>query len=185
MDKQSEDQIKYILLDYQSKFSSKIYSQDNKDYDLLMDAFGISPKLKLENKQYWGRELGACLEKIMKTRMSKNIHYEEPIKEKSGREPYDFQFKDRAVDVKYRIGSGDAGTIKKWTENAKDIIELGLNPTLLILREDNLESTISACRRAGWDIFIGEEFYEFSKKEMDFNLKKYLKSIKSEYQIKR
>ena len=185
MDKHSKEHIKDILLDYQVRFSNKIYSQDNNDYDLLMDAFGISPKLKLENMQYWGRELGACLEKVMKTRMSKSKHYENPIKEKSGREPYDFQFRDRAIDVKYRIGSGDAGTIKKWTENAKDIIELGLQPTLLILREDSLESTVSACRRAGWDIYAGEEFYNFSKNRLDFNLKKYLKSIKAEYQIKR
>lgn len=47
-----------VLTRYQSSFSEKIYSEENEEFDLLMNAFSITPQVKRENKQYWGRELG-------------------------------------------------------------------------------------------------------------------------------
>ncbi len=49
-----------ILKQYQSSFAEKIYSEENDDHDHLMDVFSLSPIIKRENRQYWGRELGMC-----------------------------------------------------------------------------------------------------------------------------
>ena len=53
-----------ILNQYKNSFSSKIYNEENDDHDLLMGLFGISPDLKRENRQYWGRELGVSARTI-------------------------------------------------------------------------------------------------------------------------
>jgi hypothetical protein len=55
-----ESVLKGILKQYQNSFSNKIYVEENDDHDPLMDVFGITPSLKRENRQYWGRELGMC-----------------------------------------------------------------------------------------------------------------------------
>src|SRR3990167_2077097 len=49
-----------ILSQYRESFSEKTYSDENNDSDVLMNLFGITPELKRENRQYWGRELGMC-----------------------------------------------------------------------------------------------------------------------------
>ncbi|MGB0563604.1 MAG: helix-turn-helix domain-containing protein, partial [Spirulinaceae cyanobacterium] len=54
-----------ILTRYQSSFVQKVYTDENNDHDILMDAFGITPDLKRENRQYWGRELGKCWELLV------------------------------------------------------------------------------------------------------------------------
>lgn len=174
-----------ILEDYKTDFSDKVYNSHNEDYDLLMDVFGISPKLKRELPQYWGRQLGACLERIFKTRMSSHPSYADPIKEISGREPYDFQFKNFAIDTKYRLGSGDSGTINKWKQNASDLMGLGLTPVLLILRDDNLEAPFNGCLNAGWTIYTGDSFYNFSRDVLEFDIAQFLKENRGLYQIKR
>ena len=48
------------LSSYQKSFTNKVYSEENNEIDLLMKVFKISPELKRENRQYWGRELGMC-----------------------------------------------------------------------------------------------------------------------------
>ncbi len=50
--------IEPIIKKYYQSFSEKTYGQENNESDFLMDLFGISPELKRENRQYWGRELG-------------------------------------------------------------------------------------------------------------------------------
>lgn len=60
-----EQSLDAVLTRYQSSFSEKIYSKENEDFDLLMNAFSITPQLKRENKQYWGRELGKCWESLI------------------------------------------------------------------------------------------------------------------------
>ena len=54
-----------ILGSYKATFSEKVYSDENDDHDVLMDVFGISPLLKRESRQYWGRELGMCWQKLV------------------------------------------------------------------------------------------------------------------------
>lgn len=52
--------LKNILSQYQNSFTQKRYSDENKDYDALMNIFSLTPEIKHENRQYWGRELGMC-----------------------------------------------------------------------------------------------------------------------------
>jgi len=56
----TERALEQILARYQSSFIGKIYAEENEEHDLLMDVFSISPIIKRENRQYWGRELGMC-----------------------------------------------------------------------------------------------------------------------------
>ena len=60
MNPEIEAQLRDILGQYQESFITKEYSEENNDHDVLMDVFGITPDLKRENRQYWGRELGKC-----------------------------------------------------------------------------------------------------------------------------
>jgi hypothetical protein len=52
--------LKKILSNYKDAFTGKTYAEENDDSDPLMAGFGITPDLKRENRQYWGRELGMC-----------------------------------------------------------------------------------------------------------------------------
>src|SRR6478672_370629 len=54
----TERRLDRILARYQKSFTDKIYAEENEEHDILMDVFGISPIIKKENRQYWGRELG-------------------------------------------------------------------------------------------------------------------------------
>ena len=49
-----------LIRRYQDSFTQKVYDVENDDTDPLMDVFAITPDLKRENRQYWGRELGMC-----------------------------------------------------------------------------------------------------------------------------
>ena len=55
-----ETKLRTILRGYRDSFSAKSYSEENDDSDPLMEVFGITPALKRESRQYWGRELGMC-----------------------------------------------------------------------------------------------------------------------------
>ena len=62
---QLENSLNSILGQYHQSFTDKIYSEENNEADLLMDIFAITPELKRENRQYWGRELGMCWQRIV------------------------------------------------------------------------------------------------------------------------
>ncbi|MEG5174835.1 hypothetical protein [Microcoleus sp. B3-D7] len=53
----TERRLDQILARYQNSFTEKIYAEENEEHDVLMDVFGLSPIIKKENRQYWGREL--------------------------------------------------------------------------------------------------------------------------------
>jgi len=61
----AEDKLKSVIRSYHGSFSSKVYSDQNDDHDVLMDVFGLVPAVKRENRQYWGRELGMCWQLIV------------------------------------------------------------------------------------------------------------------------
>lgn len=174
-----------ILNHYRESFSTKIHNEENIESDLLMEIFGITSKIKLENKQYWGRELGLCWQKII-TEIIKTYRDDYIIPEKFGKqELFDTGFAQYAIDTKYRIGSGDSGTIKKFKEYAKKIKKIKKTPVLLILRTDNLEYSIKACQKAGWIAITGEQSLNFIKTETGFDLKEFLKLNKNKFSIKK
>jgi hypothetical protein len=56
-----------------------------------MNAFGITQELKQENKQYWGRELGMCWQRLV-TDLCKNLCTDfEPALRIGSDEPCDFR----------------------------------------------------------------------------------------------
>ena len=64
-EKELNGALESILSAYKEAFSQKVYSEENDDHDPLMDVYGITPELKRENRQYWGRELGMCWQRLV------------------------------------------------------------------------------------------------------------------------
>lgn len=62
---QIEQALGVILEQYQQSFTSKIYIEETDISDLLMEVFGITAEIKRENRQYWGRELGMCRQRLV------------------------------------------------------------------------------------------------------------------------
>ncbi len=162
-----------ILKNYQDSFCKKEYSVENNDSDILMDIFGISPELKRENRQYWGRELGKCWESIVKSLCSTQANYKSALRIGKD-EPCDLILGKYAIDTKYRIGSGDSGTLKKFKAYGPMLKKKGFKPVLLFLREDNLSSAITACRAGGWELHFGDDSFEFLKKITKLDVKQQL-----------
>lgn len=168
-----ENNLDNILLRYQSAFSSKVYNNENNDSDLLMSAFGISPDLKRENKQYWGRELGKCWESLV-IEACKNVPEFKPALRIGADEPCDLVVGNYAIDTKYRVGSGDSGTLKKFKQYGETLRNLDYTPVFLFLREDNLPAAMTACRNGGWSIYIADQSFEFIQEISGFDMKTYL-----------
>ena len=138
-----------ILCNYKTAFVGKTHNCENEDHDPLMDAFGISPDLKRENRQYWGRELGMCWQLII-TKLCQITREDFGGPKKFGAdEPYDLSVGNIAIDTKYRLGSGDSGTLKKFKSYGALLRDNGYEPRLLIVRDDNLKSAITACKNGG------------------------------------
>ena len=108
----TEDKLDSVLERYKKSFVEKVYSDENDDHDLLMQAFGISPLLKRENRQYWGRELGKCWESLV-VEVCRELPTFQRALRIGGDEPCDLIVQNYAIDTKYRLGSGDSGTLKK------------------------------------------------------------------------
>jgi hypothetical protein len=167
---QMEFLLKGILKQYQNSFSEKSYGEENDDHDPLMDVFGITPSLKRENRQYWGRELGMCWQRIVTEVFRANRSDYQPALRIGSDEPCDCIVGSDAIDTKYRIGSGDSGTLKKFKQYGKLLSEKGLKPILLIVREDNLPAAITACNVGGWEILQDKSSFDYIYEKSNFDL---------------
>lgn len=168
-----------ILEQYEKSFKNKEFNLDNGDADILMNAFDISSEMKQENRQYWGRELGMCWQRIVTEIFSTFCPDEFKPAIRIGKdEPCDLIFKEYAIDTKYRIGSGDSGTLKKFKKNGELLKKEGYRPVLLILRTDNLSTAIQACKNGGWEIIIGKDAFLFIKECTGFDVETYLYTYK-------
>ncbi len=175
--------LKDILSRYQSSFTQKIYSDENNDYDVLMKVFSLTPEIKRENRQYWGRELGMCWQLLI-TEIFKHTRADfSPALRFGGDEPCDLISGNQAIDTKYRIGSGDSGTLKKFKSYGPMLIENGYTPVLLILREDNLPAAITACRKGEWNIYVGDNTFDFIQDLTGFDLKSYLIQMEGAFAV--
>ncbi|MBL0606923.1 hypothetical protein JD515_12240 [Aeromonas caviae] len=169
----TEANLDAILRRYHSSFEEKVYSDENDDHDILMDAFGITPQLKRENRQYWGRELGKIWESLV-IEACKNAPSFQPALRIGSDEPCDLRVGSYAIDTKYRVGSGDSGTLKKFKKYGPLLKESGYEPVFLFLRSDNLPAAMTACHNGGWTIYIGKQSFEFIKSISGFDLEEYL-----------
>ena len=119
---------------YQRSFIAKTYATENDDHDVVMDLFGITPLLKRENRQYWVRELGMCWQAIVSALCKVRSNDYQTAQRFGADEPFDLLVGSAAIDTKYRIGSGDSGTLKKFKQYGPFLKEKGFNPVLLIVR---------------------------------------------------
>jgi hypothetical protein len=169
--------IQYILDDYQNRFKNKQIDDKLCEPDLLMNVFNIDSILKTKNMQYWNRELGMCWQKIIIDTFKNHKDYL-PAFKNGTEEPCDLIVGDYAIDTKYRIGSGDSGTLKKFRKNALFLQEKNFKPLLLVLRKDNLVKKLR-----GWDILTDEESFEFILKHSGIDLKKTLMELQGKFLI--
>lgn len=182
-----EEALEDVMLAYTSAFSAKVYVEESDERDVLMDAFGITPDLKRENRQYWGRELGMCWQRLVTTLYRARCAGFSPAIKVGADEPCDFVVDSDAVDTKYRVGSGDAGTLKKFVAYGELLASMGLRPVLLFVRSDNLGAAIAACRRGGWSVYTDSDTFEYIRDHTGFDLKGWLVSAArhGEYTISR
>jgi hypothetical protein len=170
-----------ILIQYQKSFAGKTFSEESSEIDDLMSIFSLTQEVKMGNRQYWGRELGMCWQKIV-TELCRAYctNFKDAIRE-GGDELCDLVVENDAIDTKYRIGSGDSGTLKKFKSYGKNLSDRGLNPVVLIVREDNLQAAITACRTGGWRVISGKNSYEYIDRLTGFDLHSWLVERKGKY----
>lgn len=184
-DNQLINNLEHILATYQIGFTDKVYSDENDDHDVLMDAFGITPLLKRENRQYWGRELGMCWQRlIVEICKDKCPDFGAAIRVGAD-EPCDLIVGQLAIDTKYRMGSGDAGTLKKFKAYGSLLRNQGYEPVLLILREDNLTAALSACNVGGWTVLTGQRSFDYLCSLTGFDVKEFLLQKAHEFRVSR
>ncbi len=181
----TEESLDKILERYQRSFSDKVYSQENDELDPLMNVFGLSPQLKRENRQYWGRELGRCWQLLVVEVCKTYCSDFQPAFKLGNDEPCDLVVGNYAIDTKYRIGSGDSGTLKKIKSYGPLLRDRGYEPVFLILRKDNLPAAITACNSENWNVYIGDESFEFIQNLSGFDLKSFLTERAGEFPVNR
>jgi hypothetical protein len=180
-----DDALTIILEQYKKSFSIKAFSEESPEEDDLMFVFGLTQAIKADNKQFWGRELGMCWQRLI-TELCRqtNDNFGHPIREGAD-EMCDLTIGQDAIDTKYRIGSGDSGTLKKFKQYGARLTASGYRPLLLILRNDNLPAAITACINGGWTPLIGEKSFEYLLLITGFDLKTWLQSRKGYYSVER
>ncbi|MBI2172436.1 MAG: restriction endonuclease [Chloroflexi bacterium] len=173
-----------ILSKYQASFSKKVYEEEDNESGPLMEIFGITPELKRENRQYWGRELGMCWQRLIVRLCMETCKEFGPALHFGADEPCDLIVGNLAIDTKYRIGSGDSGTLKKFKAYAPLLRNEGYEPVLLIVRLDNLPAAITACKAGGWNLYTGDSTFDYVKKLTGFDIMAYLATKASEYKVR-
>lgn len=179
-----EDKFTKLTESYQINFNNKENIDVDEYVDVLMEIFGISPALKHENRQYWGRELGMYWQKLVIAVFQ--IYASslfKPAKRYGQDEPYDLQVGNYVIDTKYRVGSGDSGTLKKFKAYGEKLKEEGFTPVFLILRTDSLMQAINSIRSGGWIIYTGNDAFKFIHDNSGFDLLTYLEKCKNNYNI--
>jgi len=179
-----EDKLGKVLEKYSKNFTAKVYSDDFNDTNVLMEAFAITQELKSENKQYWGRELGKCWENLLRDLFEATCADFESPKRFGADEPADFFCGKDAIDTKYRVGSGDSGTLKKFESYGKLLQKEGYRPVFLFLRTDNLQAALSKMDAGGWVKYMGEDTFTYIKEKTGFDLKGWLIKLKEDENFK-
>ncbi len=98
-------------------------------------------------------------------------------------EPCDLIIGKDAIDTKYRVGSGDSGTLKKFKQYGVLLQSKGYRPVFLILREDNLPAAITAAHKGGWTIYTGESAVKYLKEKTGVDIKKVIAEFGNAYQL--
>lgn len=172
-----------IMAHSRERALDKHFAADDATTDLLMEAYALDPKTRHQHMQFWGQRLGLCWEGLVDTVFSTlrpdahgdRIHY--------GRgELCDMVFGDDAIDTKYRIGSGDGATIRKFCRYGDMLREDGYRPVMLILRTDSLDQSIHRCAHH-WEIYQGDAAFDYIHEHTDYDLRTYLHLRKGHFKI--
>ncbi|GLS27656.1 hypothetical protein [Marinibactrum halimedae] len=131
-----------------------------------------------------GRELGKCWESLI-VEACKGAPGYKPALRVGGDEPCDLRLGQYAIDTKYRIGSGDSGTLKKFKDYGGLLRDKGYTPILLFLRKDNLPAAITACKNGGWEIYTEQASFDFVREKCGFDIKNYLTTKARSYLLTR
>lgn len=100
-------------------------------------------------------------------------------------EPCDLTIGRNAIDTKYRIGSGDSGTLRKLKAYGSKLIEEGYSPVMLIVRTDNLPAATAALRAGRWNVLTGEATYSYIRDATGVDIMGYLHSKGHEHMVVR
>ena len=173
------DYIIPILKKYHTAFTNKTYPniKTNKP-DALMDIFGITTELQEKNKRYWGRELGMIWQFLVTEVCKHHCHSFKPAFRVEIYEPCDLIVGRDAIDTKYRVGSGDSGTLAKFRQNSNILKNFGFKPIILIFRDDNLPSAIKTCEYGGWTVYVGQQAFKYIERITGVNLYRLLVGLK-------
>jgi len=159
---------------FRASFARKDFIARETDPDILMDVFGLTPEVKLSHPQYWGRELGSCWERLVKSACadaSVPVSFPPPGSRDT---PCDIILGAHAIETKYRVGSGDSGTLQKLQANGATLRAAGLEPILLILRNDSLPAAMTAARAGGWRILADGDAFGFIETELGVDLRSFM-----------
>lgn len=174
-----------ILEQYRNSFANKAFVEESSEEDDLMLVFGLTQDIKAENRQYWGRELGMCWQRLV-TELCRQFcdDFSGPIREGKD-EICDLVVGQDAIDTKYRIGSGDSGTLKKFRDYGRKLRVVNFRPVLLILRNDSLPQALSACLTGGWVINAGNDAYQYIYDLTQFDLQAWLQQRRNRFAVAR
>ncbi len=173
-----------IIESYRTSFEQKEFVEESSEADDLMLIFGLTQKIKSDNKQYWGRELGMCWQRLIVELFSRKAKKFGEAIVRGTDELSDLVAGKDAIDTKYRIGSGDSGTLKKFKQYGADLTALGYRPVMLILRDDNLNAAIAACKTGGWKVYTAASSYSYINEISRFDLEQWLKDRNGLFAIK-
>lgn len=174
-----------ILEQYRRSFVGKAFAEESPEEDDLMLVFGLTQDIKLQNKQYWGRELGMCWQRLV-TELCRQTCSNFSSAIRTGRDEIcDLVVGQDAIDTKYRIGSGDSGTLKKFRQYGKTLSELSFRPVLLVLRNDSLPQALTACRAGGWVVKSGNNAYEYLYSLTQSDLQAWLQQRRNRFAVER
>lgn len=177
-------QLESILEQYQESFLEKIFSDESLQEDDLMLVYGLTQDIKAEHRQYWGRELGMCWQRLVTELCRQRCeNFNEAIRQ-GGDELCDLVVGKDAIDTKYRIGSGDSGTLKKFRQYGQKLTADGYQPVLLILRNDNLPQALNACQKGGWIIKQGNETYNYLYSLTKFDTRNWLENRRNRFSVR-
>jgi len=178
-------EIRQILRQYSASFAAKTYRDENDEHDVIMDIFGVTPELKRENRQYWGRELGMCWQLRVTALFRATVKGFKPGHRIGQDELCDLICGRDAIDTKYRIGSGDSGTLKKFKQYGHTLQKAGLKPVFLIVRDDNLPAAIQACNAGGWQVRTGTATFSYIQQKTGVDFYAWLAALGVEYRADR
>ena len=126
-----------------------------------------------------------CWQHIVSTLCKARCSDYKPAQRFGADEPFDLVVGEYAIDTKYRIGSGDSGTLKKFKQYGPLLKKQGYVPVLLIVRSDNLGAAMTACVNGGWTVYHSSSAFDFIKRITNYDLYSALRAMHGRFIVER